>query len=65
MVIQDMQRGSSEKKRKSSGVIKSKHIEPILNSVFEQGLKRYEKKLLSKFEDFLQTIKQVQSPIVA
>ena len=41
------------------------HIEPILNSVFEQGLKRYEKKLLSKFEDFLQNIKQVQSPIVA
>jgi hypothetical protein len=52
-----MHRGSSEKKRKSSGVSKRKQIEPILNEVFEQGLKRYEKKLISKFEDFLQTIK--------
>ncbi len=30
-----------------------------MEKIFEEGLKRYEQKLLSKFEDFLGTIKFV------
>ena len=49
-IIQEVVERGSEKKRRSNKIKKD---------IFEEGLKRYEDKLISKFEDFLQTIKQV------